>query len=452
MEVSQLDLPTKVKDILEKDVQKLNPVQLAALGAGLLDLKSSFVISSPTASGKTLIAEMLMVKTILEKKTKALYTAPLRALANEKFERFKKKYEPLGIKVAISTGDLDSGDMWLSNYDLIVLTSEKTDSLLRHDSPFLQQVGAAVVDECHLITDASRGPTLEVAVTRLRQLNPSLLLLFLSATIANAEELAAWISARLVKSEWRPVKLYEGIYYDSKVLFEDKPQIDLDGDEAAEVEVAKKTVAENKQAIIFAASRRNAEAIAERCAESLRKSLTEKEAAVLLGLSKEASSSLESATPQCKKLASCIESGVAFHHAGLVSKQRVLIENSFRNKIIKIIAATPTLAAGVDLPAYRVMIRDARRYYPGAGFVFIPVLEYEQMRGRAGRPRYDKEGESILLARSESEARELYNRFVLGEPEQIQSKLAVEPVLRIHTLSLIAADVVSVEDGLGEFF
>jgi len=73
MEVSQLDLPTKVKDILEKDVQKLNPVQLAALGAGLLDLKSSFVISSPTASGKTLIAEMLMVKTILEKKTKALY-------------------------------------------------------------------------------------------------------------------------------------------------------------------------------------------------------------------------------------------------------------------------------------------------------------------------------------------------------------------------------------------
>lgn len=148
----------------------------------------------------------------------------------------------------------------------------------------------------------------------------------------------------------------------------------------------------------------------------------------------------------------CIESGAAFHHAGLVAKQRVLVEDAFRNKLIKVIAATPTLAAGVDLPAYRVLIRDARRYSPGSGFAYIPVLEYEQMRGRAGRPRYDKEGESILLAHSEAEARELYNRFVLGEPEEIQSKLAVEPVLRMHLLSLIATETACDEQELETFF
>jgi helicase len=128
------------------------------------------------------------------------------------------------------------------------------------------------------------------------------------------------------------------------------------------------------------------------------------------------------------------------------------VENAFRSKKIKIIAATPTLAAGVDLPAYRVLIRDARRYYPGAGFVFIPVLEYEQMRGRAGRPRYDKEGESILIAKSEQEARTLYNRFVLGEPELIVSKLAVEPVLRTHVLALISNSVAEDKKELLEFF
>jgi len=450
--VSQLNLPQNFADVIEKDIQNFNPVQLETLKAGLLDLKDSFVIASPTASGKTLIAELLMVKAILERRTKALYIVPLRALANEKFSRFKSKYEQLGIKVTVSTGDFDSSDMWLQNYDLIVLTSEKTDSLLRHKAPFLSQVGVVVVDECHLITDVGRGPTLEVTITRLRKLNPATIFLMLSATIANAEELAAWLKAKLVKSDFRPVKLHEGVYFDSKIWFEESPAVEINGDEMAEILIAEDTVKMNKQAIIFASSRRNAEAIAERCSKAVKKLLNSGESLMLEGLSKSVLETLEHSTPQCKRLAECIKGGVAFHHAGLAGKQRLAIEDAFRNRQIKIIAATPTLAAGVDLPAYRVLIRDARRYYPGAGFIFIPVLEYEQMRGRAGRPRYDKEGQSILLAHSESEARELYNRFVLGEPEKIQSKLAVEPVLRMHVLALIATDVVSDETEIENFF
>ncbi|MEM2874366.1 MAG: helicase-related protein, partial [Candidatus Nanoarchaeia archaeon] len=270
--------------------------------------------------------------------------------------------------------------------------------------------------------------------------------------IANANELAGWLNAKVIKSDFRPVKLHEGVYYENKVWFEEKPHLEIVGDDVAEVLIAENTAIIGKQALIFAASRRNAEAIAEKCAKVVKKTLSKEEINALEELSKAVLESLEYPTPQCKRLSECIKQGSAFHHAGLVAKQRFLVEDAFRNKLIKIIAATPTLAAGVDLPAYRVIIRDARRYYPGSGFVFIPVLEYEQMRGRAGRPRYDKEGESVLLAHSEREARELYNRFVLGEPEQIQSKLAVEPVLRMHTLALIATNAVSSREELENFF
>ncbi|MBI4017560.1 MAG: hypothetical protein HY366_01295, partial [Candidatus Aenigmarchaeota archaeon] len=130
---------------------------------------------------------------------------------------------------------------------------------------------------------------------------------------------------------------------------------------------------------------------------------------------------------------------------------RKLVEDAFRAYIIKAIAATPTLAAGLNLPAYRVVIRDLRRYHPAHGSIYIPVLEYHQMAGRAGRPRYDKEGEAIVLAKSAREAQELVERYINGTPEEIYSKLSVEPTLRTHVLSLIATHVSS-EEALKEFF
>lgn len=274
MKIEELEVPKTLATALETDVLQLNPVQIDAIKAGLLKLDKSFVIASPTASGKTLIAELMMIKAILEKHCKAIYVVPLRALANEKYARFKEKYGKLGIKVAISTGDFDSIDFWLADYDLIILTSEKTDSLLRHKAAFLHQVGVAVIDECHLITDVGRGPTLEIAITRLKKLNPKMLFLLLSATIANANELADWLNAKLVKSNFRPVKLHEGVYFDNQLYFDEKPSIKIDGDDNAEVLLAENTAKMGKQALVFASSRRNAEAIAERCSKALKKTLT----------------------------------------------------------------------------------------------------------------------------------------------------------------------------------
>ncbi len=204
------------------------------------------------------------------------------------------------------------------------------------------------------------------------------------------------------------------------------------------------TLASKKQAIVFV----NTKNSAEKTAEEIAKKVKEKTHVVL---AEKALHSLSSPTKQCQRLAKCLEKGIAFHHAGLTSQQKELIEDSFRNKEIKVIAATPTLAAGLDLPAYRVILKDLRRF-GRRGLQYIPVLEYLQMAGRAGRPKYDTKGQAITVSSSEDQKEELTNRYLHGEPESIYSKLAVEPVLRTYVLSLIASKFATSKKSLFDFF
>ncbi|MCD6367631.1 MAG: DEAD/DEAH box helicase [Candidatus Aenigmarchaeota archaeon] len=452
MRVNGLDLPDDAKKkILEKGIEKLTPPQVDAVKKGVLNFKN-LVVAAPTASGKTLIAEMAFLKMILENRKKAIYIVPLRALAYEKFQDFKR-YEDIGIKVAMSVGDYDSSDNWLANYDLIIVTSEKLDSLLRHNPIWLREIGLVISDEIHLLNDEGRGPTLEVVLTKLKMdVNPQII--GLSATISNAQEIAEWLDSELVVSDYRPIKLYEGVYDGEVVRFlEKKDEYIHESQEGLEGEIllALDTIKKGKQALIFLSTRRSAESLASKLERFTKNLLTEDERKKLKKLSENILTVLSHPTKQCKKLSSCVKGGVAFHHAGLPHGQRSLIEEYFRKGLIKVICATPTLAAGVDLPAFRVLIRDAKRYYSNYGYVYIPVLEYQQMAGRAGRPRYDSYGESILIAKSERESEELFNRFVLGEPEEIYSKLSVEPVLRTHVLSLINTTVRN-EEQLKKFF
>ncbi|GAI01248.1 unnamed protein product, partial [marine sediment metagenome] len=215
-------LPEQIASVLEKSgITTLYPPQLDAIKKGALDGKN-LVLAIPTASGKTLVAEFCMVKSVLGQGGKCLYIVPLRALASEKYEEFKEKYGPLGVKVGISTGDFDAVDPRLAHYDILIATSEKVDSLLRHRAKWLADVISVVVlDEVHLIDDPGRGPTLEVLTARLRQVNPEIQTLALSATVKNAEEIAEWLGAELVKSEWRPVPLKKGVYYREKIKFDD---------------------------------------------------------------------------------------------------------------------------------------------------------------------------------------------------------------------------------------
>ncbi len=211
-------LPKEVSGFLaERGIRQLRPAQKKALDAGLLD-GESLLVCTPTASGKTLIAELAIRRAVSQKK-KALYIVPLKALGSEKHRDFRRGHD---FRTALSVSDFDSTDSRLSEFDCIIATAEKLDSLLRHHAPWLSRVGVVIVDEIHLLNDPGRGPTLEILITMLRRLiKPQLIAL--SATIGNPEELAAWLDARLVQDDWRPVRLDKGVLVADTVSFPDKP-------------------------------------------------------------------------------------------------------------------------------------------------------------------------------------------------------------------------------------
>ena len=218
LELIKSKIPLKLYSILEKEIEILRPAQAKSVKKGLLDGKN-LLVCTPTASGKTLIAELAALKNILNGNGKAIYIVPLKALASEKYKDFKKRYEGIA-KVALSIGDIDSADSYLIDYDLIITTSEKLDSLIRHHAPWLSLISTIIIDEIHLLNDAERGPTLEILITILRQLLKKAQIIGLSATIGNPEELAEWLEAELVEDGWRPVKLHKGVYFDGKVEFD----------------------------------------------------------------------------------------------------------------------------------------------------------------------------------------------------------------------------------------
>jgi helicase len=459
-ELKHFGLHERLVEVLGGEgIQELFEPQEIAINQGILNLEDSFLISVPTASGKTLIAELVMVSSILRERdrgnnsSKCLYIVPLKALASEKHETFKK-WEKVGIKTAISTGDLDSKDPWLEGYDIIVATSEKVDSLTRHTAEWIRNVSVLVVDEIHLVHDSGRGPTLEVVIARMRHLLPGILILALSATVRNAGEIAAWLDAKLIESTWRPVELREGVYYNGTILFDDSHLEDAEvkGSKLKDIAIslALQAVKEGGQSLVFLNTRRSVESLADDI--DLSKELSREETLILEELSEKALKALQEPTKTCRRLARTIKRGAAFHHAGLLARQRKIVEDGFKNNWIKVISATPTLAAGVNLPARRVVIKDYQRYDANVGRIEIPVLEFKQMAGRAGRPGYDKRGEAILLARTPAEKDFLLDNFILAEPEEIDSKLAIEAALRVHVLSTIAGNFANSDFALIEFF
>ncbi len=210
------------------------------------------------------------------------------------------------------------------------------------------------------------------------------------------------------------------------------------------IKLALDTIKINKQAIIFNPSRASAEKTAEDISKLTDLFHPELEKGVL--------HSISSPTKQCRRLSNCVKKGIAFHHSGLTSKQKEIVEESFKEGKIKIISATPTLAAGLSMPAFRVIIKSLKRYSGSWGMNWIPVLEYLQMAGRAGRPEYEAFGESIVIAKTEPERDEIVERYIKGVPEDIYSKLAAEPILRTYLLSLISSGLIRDEESMNNFF
>ena len=445
MNADELDLPKKVIESLkEKGYGTLYPPQAEAIPLALSG--RNLVVAVPTASGKSLIGYIAAMKAVLENRQKVLYIVPLKALASEKRDDLEE-FANLGFRTAMSTGDLDSEETWLKDADVIVATSEKADSLLRHGTQWMKDVGLVIADEIHMIHEPDRGPTLEVALTKMMIKNPALQVIALSATISNAIELAEWLNAELVKSDWRPTKLKEGVYLDWEIRFDDGTSHAVSESKDEIWSLISDAVTSGGQCLVFVNARRSTESLAVKYSKEMKKltdvSLSDQETAMLEGESE--------STAIGRKLSLCVNNGIAFHHAGLTYKQRKCVEQAFKAGRIKCIVATPTLAAGVNIPARRVIVRDTKRFESNSGNTPIPVMEIKQMCGRAGRPRYDPYGEAILMAKSYDDYEHLMNDYVMCDSENIISKLGNEKILRSHILGLIATEDVRSEEGIVEF-
>jgi len=445
--IDELPISNEIKEIVKKQgIEELYPPQMEALPHALEG--KNVVLSVPTASGKSLVAYLTILNAALSGK-KSIYIVPLRALAREKWEDLQP-FKNLGIKIGISTGDLDDKGTKLARNDIVICTSEKADSLLRHNASWMNDVEIVVADEIHLINDYSRGPTLEMVLSRLRMMNPAIQIIALSATIQNAYEIAQWLDAKLVESEWRPVPLKEGVFHKSKIYFLDDSIKEINENGSIESLVLD-TLQENGQVLIFVNTRQSSQNLAEKLKKEVNEFLKKEEKLHLKEIAEKLLDAGE-ITVIAKKLANCIENGVAFHHAGLSSKQRRIVEDFFKKGFIKCIVATPTLAAGVNTPARRVIIRDVWRYSQVNGYMVpIPIMEIKQAMGRAGRPGYDSVGEAILIAKNEKEKERLFYDYLQADVEPIYSKLGSEPALRMHVLSLISTDFAVTWEEIIEF-
>ncbi|WP_193309561.1 ATP-dependent DNA helicase [Halorubrum halophilum] len=448
-------LPAGVGEALEAEgVAELYPPQTAAVEAGVVD-GESLVAAVPTASGKTLIAELAMLSAV-ERGGTALYIVPLRALASEKKAEFER-WEEFGVTVGVSTGNYESDGEWLATRDIIVATSEKVDSLIRNGAPWIDDLTCVVSDEVHLVDDPNRGPTLEVTLAKLRKVNPGLQTVALSATVGNADVIADWLDAELVESDWRPIDLRMGVHFGNAVDFADGSKLEVPvergEDQTARLVADALDTEEDGQggsSLVFVNSRRNAESSARKLTDVTGARLTDDERDALRELAAEIRSGSD--TDTAADLADAVEQGSAFHHAGLRSEDRARVEDAFRDRLIKCISATPTLAAGVNTPARRVIVRDWRRYDGEfGGMKPLDVLEVHQMCGRAGRPGLDPYGEAVLLANDADTKEELFERYLWADPEPVRSKLAAEPALRTHVLATVASGFASTREGLLSF-
>ena len=447
MQVDALPLATPhIAHFQRQGIEELYPPQAETVDAGICD-GENVMAAIPTASGKTLIAQLAM----LTADGPGLYIVPLRALATEKHATFS---ELPGVDVGIATGDYDSPAAELADHDIVVATSEKVDSAIRNGASWVDDIGCVVVDEVHLLGQADRGPTLEVTLAHLRRLTPGVQLVALSATVDNAGEIADWLGAELVESDWRPVDLRTGVADADAVRYNDEttesigidaaelpPSSDLDTETTARL--VDDALADGGQSLAFVRSRREAESLAERLRGDADETGDDDTQADRETVASEIETLDGTVTGQ--RLADCVRDGVAFHHAGLRSGHRALVESAFRERTLDAICATPTLAAGVNVPARRVVVRDQQRY-TGSGTEWLPVLEIHQMCGRAGRPHLDPYGEAILVDTDDPEA--LAERYLDADPEAVESKLASEAALRTHVLSIIASGFAETEAGI----
>jgi len=388
--VEELGLDERILKVLEKEgVKRFSNIQRLAIEKGVFKGEDLLLVS-PSASGKTLIGELACVNTVLKNKGKAVFLVPLKAIAHEKYEDFKRRYEGLGVKIGISTGDFYTFAEDLENVDIMILTYERFDSLLRLNPLFLKDIRLIVIDEIQNLSEEQRGSRLENIIMRLKKFE-NLQLLALSGTIGNPEQLAKWLNCELIVSKHRPVPLNTFI-----LTAEDKNE--------AIKNLVTTFLRKTCQILIFVSRRRDAESLAEKLSNLTRLFINVDEISELnLMISNDLKNKKTMLTSKIAKLAL---NGISFHHAGLSTVTRSFVEEAFKKGLIKVLVCTTTLSTGINFPAHLVILRDllvAKLDYENLNIDEININKIFQILGRAGRPTYGEKGYSVILVHNENE-------------------------------------------------
>ena len=435
----EIDGPPEVMDyiqdermlrvLLERKIFSFRDIQKEAIKKGLF-FRKSFLVCAPSGSGKTLIGELCAIHGILNNFGKSTYLVPFKALASEKYRSFKHDYKRFGIKVELSIGDQEPEEEVIQKADLIITTYEKMDSLLRnfHDKPWISEISTIIIDEIHVISESDRGPRLESLIVRLNEFLSNPQVIGLSATIANPEFFNQWLTSlgsntKLIKSNERPVPLYYHI------------GITKNKDSTIK-RIVNETLSEDGQVLIFVNKRKLTQLLAKNLSSVVVKHLSNHDKIEC----KKIEQKLGSIRGSISDLKKVIKNGVAFHHAGMLSNERKVVEESFLKRLLKVIICTTTLSAGINLPARVVVLRDFKKYSTSGrnvrnferfyedsdGFsFFLPFSGNEvfQMLGRGGRPGLDTEGHGFILVSNVNELNWVEDHyFTNGDP-----KLPLQP-------------------------
>lgn len=461
------NLPKLILEKYEKrGVTRMFPWQVDCLhNKNLLQKSANLIYSAPTSAGKTLVSEILAIKAILERKKKVIFVLPFVSVVREKMFYFQDILGTSGVRVEGFMGSHNPPGGF-EPVQLAVCTIEKANSIINRllEENLLNEIGAVVIDELHLLGDFNRGYLLELMLTKLQYMtiqheDISLQIIGMSATLPNLELLGKWLKAEVYVTDFRPIPLeekclVENEMYSNTLKFEKKllalPELKTDTDNILQLCV--ETIGSSCSVLIFCPTKNWCESLAQQIAmafwqlgcspSSLGIMLREQLNGELLG-------ELLEQLKRCpvgldEVLQKTIAFGVAFHHAGLTLDERDIIESAFRNGIIRVLVATSTLSSGVNLPARRVIIRT-----PIFHRKCLNKLQYRQMIGRAGRMGRDTCGESILICHKADY--ELAKQLLEADLEPIQSCLVEHGRLKRALLEVIASGVATKLDDIKLF-
>ena len=456
-ELLRYDIPPEIICLWQKrESEVLLPLQEMAVKRHNLFKGGNLLLQAPTSSGKTFIGEMAAIQTALRRK-KVIYVVPLKALAEEKFVDFQEKYAPYGIDVIISTRDRREfdGRLEAGNFSIAVVVYEKLAQLLVRRPERLEEVELLIADELEILSDPDRGAQVELLLTRILQTKCRMI--GLSAVIGHADKLAQWLQADLALHERRPVELRFGVLHEGLFKYRTYNEYSqaeerlVGGHSDSTWEVLTENlcafVERGESCLVFVKAKHEARRGAELLAGRVHQPAAEHAIETLR----------KSESTHCRdSLMDTLSAGVAFHSADLSGEERRIVEEAFRSGEVKVLISTSTLAVGMNLPAQNVFIAADKWMYDNRfGMPWkTPILrsEYENMGGRAGRYGSGTPfGRSILIAATQYDETTLWRRYVEGEREKVEPRLATDP-LENHVLRLVASRSCLTEPELHAFF